>query len=138
MDILRAQLRELGFSYSDISEELSRRYRLRPREAYRFAYGWTLEYAAARFNARAAAEGADPHGRASMTISRLCEYEKWPQGGRKPSVYTLLMLAQTYEACVLRLLDTLDLQNLRPPDRYILARCANCGLRSRGGGSCCD
>jgi hypothetical protein len=138
MDDLRARLRELGFPYSDIGEELSRVYRLRPREACRLGYGWTLEHAAAQFNARAAAEGADPHGRASMTTSRLCEYEKWPHGGRKPSVYTLLMLAQIYDTCVLRLLDTLDFENMRPQDRYILARCAACGLRDQSGAACCE
>ena len=138
VNALRSRLRDLGFQYSDIGEELSRRYQLRPREAYRLAHGWTLEHAAGRFNARAAAEGADPHGRASMTISRLCEYEKWPHGGRKPSVYTLLILAQIYETCVVRLLDTLDFQNLRPQDRYILAQCAACRLRGQSGGACCD
>lgn len=71
------RMRAVGFGCDEIGAELARRYRLRPREAYRLAYGWTLDHAAARFNAHAASEGADPEGRATMTGPKLCEYEKW-------------------------------------------------------------
>ncbi len=43
----------LGFSYDEIAAETGRRYPVRPREAYRLAWGWTLEQAAVRFNDRA-------------------------------------------------------------------------------------
>ena len=122
LDDLRERMRRLGLGYEEIAGEIARRYRLRPREAYRLAYGWTLDHAAARFNARAAREDTDPQARASLTGSRLCEYEKWPASGRKPSVYVLVMLAQMYETDVLCLLDLADHENLAPQDRLVLIR----------------
>ena len=41
LDRLRDRMRSLGFSYDEIAAEVGRRYRLRPREAYRLAWGWT-------------------------------------------------------------------------------------------------
>jgi len=54
---------------------VSRRCQVRPRKAYRLAWGWTLDQVAARFNERAAREGTDPDGRAGMTGPHLCELE---------------------------------------------------------------
>jgi transcriptional regulator with XRE-family HTH domain len=122
LDGLRERMRGLGFGYEEIAGELGRRYRVRPREAYRLAYGWTLNHAAARFNAQAAEENTDPEGRASMTGARLCEFEKWPDNDRKPSVYVLLMLARIYETDVLRLLDLADHEHMAPQDRLVLLR----------------
>jgi len=76
LDDLRERMRGLGLGFEEIAGEMARRYRLRPREAYRLAYGWTLDHAAARFNAHAAREGTDPEARAGLTGPRLCEYEK--------------------------------------------------------------
>ena len=41
----------LGMSRVEIAAEMARRYKLRPRAAWRTAWGWTLEEAAERFNA---------------------------------------------------------------------------------------
>jgi transcriptional regulator with XRE-family HTH domain len=122
LDPLRERMRGLGFSYDEIAAEIGRRYRLRPREAYRLAWGWSLEQAAARFNERAARADADPQARASLTGSRLCEHEKWPHGTRKPSVYVLFMLAEIYETDVLCLLDLADHESLPQQDRLVLLR----------------
>lgn len=122
LDDLRERMRGLGLGFEEIAGEMARRYRLRPREAYRLAYGWTLDHAAARFNAHAAREGTDPQARAGLTGPRLCEYEKWPFSERKPSAYVLLMLAQVYETDVLCLLDLDDHENLPPRDRVTLIR----------------
>jgi len=122
LDALRERMRALGFSYDEIAAEIGRRYRLRPREAYRLAWGWSLEQAAARFNDRAARADADPEARASMTGSRLCEYEKWPRSTRKPSVYVLVMLGEIYETDVLCLLDLADHESLPQQDRLVLMR----------------
>ena len=65
-DGLRDRMRGLGFGYDEIAAEVSRRYPVRPRQAYRLARGWTLDQAAARFNDRAAREGTGPQGRASL------------------------------------------------------------------------
>ena len=66
LDGLRERMRGLGFGYDEIAAEMGRRYRLRPRQAYRLAWGWSLEQAAARFNDRAARQDADPDARASL------------------------------------------------------------------------
>ena len=118
LDALRERMRGLGFN----TDEIGRRYRLRPRESYRLAWGWSLEQAAARFNECAARADADPEGRASLTGSRLSEFEHWPRGSRKPSVYVLFMLAETYETDVLCLLDLADHESLPQQDRLVLLR----------------
>jgi transcriptional regulator with XRE-family HTH domain len=118
-------LRKLGMGYDEIAAEIARRYRLRPRESYRLAWGWSPGDAAARFNALAAHDGTAPAGRSDLTGPHLCEMERWPlapSGGRKPSVYVLVMLAQMYETDVLSLLDLADHEHLAPQDRRTLLR----------------
>jgi transcriptional regulator with XRE-family HTH domain len=122
LDEMRERMRRLGLGHDETAAEIARRYRVRPRESYRLAHGWTLGHAAERFNAIAAQQGTDPHARASMTGPHLCEHEGWPAGGRKPSVYVLLTLAQLYETEVLCLLDLADHENLDPKDRLALIR----------------
>ena len=122
LDGLRERMRALGFSYDQIAAEVSRRYQVRPRQAYRLAWGWTLDQAAARFNERAASEGTDPQGRASMTGPHLCEVEKWPDSSRKPSAYVLCLLAGVYGTDVLCLLDLADHERLPQQDRLVLMR----------------
>jgi transcriptional regulator with XRE-family HTH domain len=122
LDGLRERMRALGFSYDEIAAEESRRYQVRPRQAYRLAWGWTLDQVAARLNERAASEGTDPEGRAGMTGPHLCEVEKWPDSSRKPSVYVLCLLAGVYETDVLCLLDLADHESLPQQDRLVLMR----------------
>ena len=122
LDDLRERMRRLGLGYDEIAAEIARWYRARPREAYRLSWGWSLNHAAARFNAMAAQEGTDPQGRAGMTGPHLFEHERWPDGGRKPSVYVLVMLARLYETDVLCLLDLADHEHLAPRDRLTLIR----------------
>jgi transcriptional regulator with XRE-family HTH domain len=122
LDGLRERMRALGLSHDEIAAEVSRRYQVRLRQAYRLAWGWTLDQAAARFNERAASEGTDPHGRASMTGPHLCEVEKWPDSSRKPSAYVLCLLACVYGTDVLCLLDLADHESLPQQDRLVLMR----------------
>ncbi len=122
LDGLRDRMRALGFSCDEIAAEIGRRYRVRPRQAYRLAWGWSLEQAAARFNERAARQDADPDARASLTGSRLSEWEHWPRSSRKPSVYALVMLAEIYQTDVLCLLDLADHESLPQQDRLVLLR----------------
>jgi transcriptional regulator with XRE-family HTH domain len=122
LDDMRERMRCLGLGYDEIAAEIGRRYRVRPRESYRLAWGWTLNHAAERFNALAAQEGADPQARAGMTGAHLCEHERWPAGGRKPSVFMLVMLARVYETDTLCLLDLADHESLDPKDRLTLIR----------------
>jgi hypothetical protein len=122
LDGLRERMRALEFGCDEIAAEVSRRYRVRPRQAYRLAWGWTQDQAAARFNERAADQGTDPGGRASMTGPHLCEVEKWPGSSRKPSVYVLCLLAGVYETDVRCLLDLADHESLPQQDRLVLMR----------------
>jgi len=115
-------MRGLGFSYDEIAIEVTRRYPVRPRQAYRLAWGWTLDKVAERFNELAAREGTDPEGRAGMSSSHLCEVERWPDSDRKPSVYVLCLLAKVYETDVLCLLDLADHECLPQHDRLVLMR----------------
>jgi transcriptional regulator with XRE-family HTH domain len=122
MDGLRDRMRALGFGFDEAAAEVSRRYQVRPRQAYRLARGWTQDQAAARFNELAAGAGTDPGGRASMTGPHLCEIEQWPNSERKPSVYVLCLLARVYETDVLCLLDLADHESLPQQDRLVLMR----------------
>jgi hypothetical protein len=127
LDGLRERMRGLGLGYDEIAAEVSRRHPVRPRQAYRLAWGWTLDQAAARFNERAALEGADPQGRAVMTGAHMCEYEKWPDSMRRPSAYVLCMLAGVFETGVLCLLDLADHESLPQQDRLVLLHRRNAG-----------
>jgi len=122
MDGLRERMRALGFGFDEAAAEVSRRYQVRPRQAYRLARGWTQDQAAARFNELAAGAGTDPGGRASMTGPHLCEVEQWPNSERRPSVYVLCLLARVYETDVLCLLDLADHESLPQQDRLVLMR----------------
>jgi transcriptional regulator with XRE-family HTH domain len=122
LDGLRVRMRALDFSYDEIAAEVSRRHQVRPRQAYRLAWGWTLDQVAAQFNERAASEGTDPEGRAGMTGPHLCEVEHWPDSSRKPSVYVLCLLAGVYETDALCLLDLADHESLPQQDRLVLMR----------------
>src|SRR5271170_1715783 len=48
---LREQMLGLGLCRAEIAAEMARRHKLRPRAAWRTAWGWTLEEAAERYNA---------------------------------------------------------------------------------------
>jgi hypothetical protein len=122
LDDLRERMRGLGFGYDEIAAEIARRHRVRPRQSYRLAWGWTLNHAAERFNALCAGQGTDPQARAGMTGAHLCEYEQWPGSERKPSVYVLVTLARLYDTDALCLLDLADHESLAPKDRLALIR----------------
>ena len=118
LDSLRERMRSRGFCHDEIAAEISRRYRVRPREAYRLAWGWSLEKAAGRFNDHASVH----EDGAGLTGSRLSEFEHWPQNGRKPSVHVLFMLAEIYQTYVPCLLDFADHESLPEQDLLVLLR----------------
>jgi hypothetical protein len=130
LDSLRERMSAQGFRHDEIAAEIGRRYRVRPREAYRLAWGWSLEKAAARFNEHACRQEADAEGRASLTGSRPSEFEHWPRTARKPSVYVLVMLAEIYQTDVLCLLDFADHESLPQPDLLVLTRRPRAGTLS--------
>src|SRR6202012_1384264 len=122
---LRLQLREHGRDDAAIAAEFARRYRMRPRKAWRHAYGWTLREAATRINDLAAQDGLAPLSRAGMTAAHLCEYEDWPgeaspgsgrePTGRKPTAYILSLLARAYSTTAPSLVDETAQARLAAP-----------------------
>jgi len=119
-------MRALGLSHRQIAVEFARRYGLRPRAAWRHAYGWSLKEAAEQINSRAGDTGLDPYGNAAMTGPHLCEYENWPgpgprPAGRRPTPLVLALLAATYNTPTVHdLLDFADYEHMPPADRFIL------------------
>ena len=81
---LREKMRAMGLDYRDIAAEFGRRYRLRPRAAWREAYGWSLQQTADRINESRGDIGLDPGAFAGMTAPHLCEHENWPARGASP------------------------------------------------------
>lgn len=57
-----------------------------------------------------------------MTGTRIGEHERWPYGGRQPSLYVLMVLAATYGAEVDDLVDDADLQAMPGQDLAVLAK----------------
>ena len=128
---LREEMRALGMSRQQVAAEFSRRYRLRPRAAWRHAHGWSLTEAAEQINSYAAQIGLDGDGTTvTMTAAHLCEHENWPgEGprdgehkptGRKPTPYLLSLLAAVYGCAIHDLLDLDDHRCLPPADRLTL------------------
>src|SRR5260370_42391578 len=64
---LREEMRALGLSHRQIAVEFARRYQLRPRAAWRHAWGWSLAEAAERISSYAGRAGPDPDTRAVIT-----------------------------------------------------------------------
>ena len=123
---LRERMRSLGLSRRQIAVEFARRYRLRPRAAWRHAYGWSLKEAAERISDYAARSGFDPDGATvAMTAPHLSEYENWPgpgakPAGRRPTPYLLSLLARIYECAVHDLLDLGNYEHMPPADRLVI------------------
>lgn len=122
---LREKMRAMGLGYSEIAAEFARRYRVRPRAAWREAYGWSLQEAAARINAHSGEVGLDPGGIAAMTAAHLCEHENWPglgpePSGRRPTPYLLALLAAVYGCDVTGLIDLADREHFPLADLLIL------------------
>jgi tetratricopeptide (TPR) repeat protein/transcriptional regulator with XRE-family HTH domain len=113
-DKQRERLARLGLHGRQLTEQVVAdlmRCGCRPREAWRLAYELTQEEVAARFNQ---ARG-DPDIR--MRGSRICEYEKWPMGGVRPSVRALKILATIYQTTWDQLVDADDLEAMPAFDR---------------------
>ncbi|MGH3772712.1 MAG: NB-ARC domain-containing protein, partial [Pseudonocardiaceae bacterium] len=114
-DQLRERLLQQGRTYGQIAIAMAREFEDRPRSAWRHAYGWTQEHVADLFNR----EVNDSN--ASITGSRISDFENWPKKGRaKPTVPTLGVLAKIYTTRVSKLLDRHDLHNMDPKERILL------------------
>jgi tetratricopeptide (TPR) repeat protein len=116
-------MRGVGMSRAEIAAEMARRYKLRPRSAWRIAWGWTLEEAAERHNTVRARGTGQPV--TALTGSRLSEWENWPFSTRKPPVTGLCLLAEIYQCAVLDLIDFHDREKLTTPELLALDKIGN-------------
>jgi len=81
-----------GSSIEQIAAEIARRFRERPRAAFRYAHGMTQQQVADAYNAF-----ADVTGRAAMTARRISAFECWPaENVERPSVHVLDVLARVF------------------------------------------
>ncbi|HEY5989218.1 MAG TPA: hypothetical protein VIV12_22990 [Streptosporangiaceae bacterium] len=125
---LREKMRALGMSHRQIAVEFARRYRMRPRAAWRHAYGWSQTEAAERINTYAAHAGLGPDSETvTLTGPHLCEHENWPgEGsqptGRRPTPYLLSLLAAVYGCTVHDLLDVADYEHMPSADLLIIGK----------------
>jgi tetratricopeptide (TPR) repeat protein len=111
-------MRAMGMTHAEIAAEMARQFTLRPRAAWRAAWGWTLEEAAERHNALRAKSAEEAV--TSLTGSRLSEWENWPFSTRKPPVTALFVLAEIYQARVLDLIDVHDREKLAAAELLVL------------------
>lgn len=116
-DRLRQEMIEQGCSREAIAAEMRVRFRVRPREAWRYALGLTLQQAADRINDLGAER---PEQAVAADASLLGKWEKWPASRRKPSPGLLSLLAELYGCTPADLLDLEDRQALRRGDPLLV------------------
>ncbi|MCA1673452.1 MAG: hypothetical protein LC799_15060, partial [Actinobacteria bacterium] len=114
-DQLRARMRGYGCTVAQIAAEMSRRFGLRPRVAWRYALGWQQWKVAQEYNTA--------HPGSKLLDNRVSECENWPHGGSRPSLHYLANLAVTYgHGCTpAQLVDADDLDKLTPAERILLS-----------------
>ncbi len=111
---LRAAMLAQGCGIDEIAAELRARWGFALRAAYRHANGLTLDQAADRCNT--VANDAD----ARTSGSRVSDWEGWPQCGRRPSAFNLVVLAKCYGTLPRRLISPDEWEALDERERLIL------------------
>ena len=113
-DQLRASLSAMGAQGLRLTELAARDLLLhgtRPRQAWRYAAELSQREAAGRFNQLTG------NPRAPMTGNRIGDYEQWPDGGVRPTIATLKILADAYGTIWDQLVDARDLAEMPDSDR---------------------
>ena len=113
-DELRASLAGLGARGPALTELVARDLQqrgTRPRQAWRYAAELSQREAAGRFNQ------ATGNPRAPMTGNRIGDYEQWPDGGVRPGLAVLKILAGIYGTTWDQLVDARDLAQMPGLDR---------------------
>jgi transcriptional regulator with XRE-family HTH domain len=113
-DDLRASLQALGAQGTRLTELAARdlqQHGTRPRRAWREAAELSQREAAERFNQLTG------NPRAPMTGNRIGDFEKWPDGGARPTTATLKTLAGVFGTTWDQLVDTSDLAHMPETDR---------------------
>ncbi|MFE9568398.1 helix-turn-helix transcriptional regulator [Streptomyces sp. NPDC006692] len=113
-DALRHELATAGCTLTEIAVEMRVRFRMRPREAWRHAHGWTLQETADRISAR-------PGQAIAADASLVSKWEKWPgPSTRRPSLSVLVALAGVFGSPVEDILDIDDYRALPESDLRVL------------------
>ncbi|MFF3399700.1 helix-turn-helix domain-containing protein [Streptomyces sp. NPDC002659] len=113
-DALRHEMTAAGCSLAEIVMEMRVRFRMRPREAWRHARGWTLQETAERIS-------ACPGHAIAADASLVSKWEKWPgPSTRRPSLSVLVAIAAVLDCAVEDLLDLDDYRALPESDLRIL------------------
>ncbi|MFI7225124.1 hypothetical protein ACIBO5_18065 [Nonomuraea angiospora] len=107
-------LRQHGFTIDQIAVILNLDHPATPLRLYRYAAGLTAAQTIAACHRLADTTGA------GLRESRLYDYENWPETGRRPSVYTLRLLARIYGTQPAHLLTPAMLATYTPRDRHTL------------------
>src|SRR5262245_55741672 len=113
-DQLRTELSRLGARGQRLTELIARDLQQqgsRPRQAWRYAAELSQREAAERFNQ------ISGNPRATMTGNRIGDYEQWPDGGVRPTLPVLGILADAYGTTWDQLVDVSDLRQMREGDR---------------------
>ncbi len=113
-DELRASLQALGARGARLTELVARdlqQHGVRPRRAWRDAAELSQREAGERFNQ------VTGNPRATMTGNRIWDFERWPDGGVRPTIGTLKTLAEVYGTTWDQLVDVLDLADMPETDR---------------------
>ncbi len=111
---LRCDLLREGFTVAEIAREISATFDIRPRTAWRWALDWPQWRLVQEY--QRANEGA------SVSVSRISEWESWPFGGSQPSTLSRLALAFGHHCGVADLVDSHDLAELQDAERMLLGQ----------------
>ncbi|MCW8101689.1 helix-turn-helix transcriptional regulator [Streptomyces tauricus] len=115
---LRQDMTIAGCALADIAIEMRTRFGLRPREAWRHAYGWTLQEAADRITQASIQRVGES---VAADASLLGKWEKWPgPSSRRPSLSVLFAMAEAFSCRVEELLDLEDRRALPEADLHLL------------------
>ncbi|MFJ5265990.1 XRE family transcriptional regulator [Streptomyces sp. NPDC088387] len=119
-DALRQDMTTTGCSIASIAVEMRARFRMRPREAWRQAHGWTLQEAADRITNASSRRAGDE---VAADASLVGKWEKWPSpSSRRPTLPVLLAMADAFGCAADDLLDLDDRQAMPETERRLLSR----------------
>lgn len=118
-DQLRSEMLADEKTYEQIATAMVEEFQDRRLIAWRNAHGWTQDHVADLFNAFV----GDP--RCPMKGTRISDFERWPNGGSKPTPLTLAILAENYGTHFLNLVDELDRQNMSLKEQAALTALEN-------------
>ncbi|MEV4800772.1 hypothetical protein AB0K18_12230 [Nonomuraea sp. NPDC049421] len=112
-------LREHGFTTDQIAVILGLDHPATPLRLYRYAIGLTAAQTVDAFHRLSGTDGA------GLRESRLYDYEIWPRAGRRPSVYTLCLLARIYGTCPVNLIPADVLATYSQRDQHTMRHLAS-------------